>query len=837
MLAFFDNLDEPIMDGNKPNPPPFLKLPSPEQTRRLEWLKQHLADGERKARAADPALDEAQARWAEAWHARLAPGWTSLPLTVNTGGGTGAPAAWIEPDHAVRLATPLTPETPLEIWLRPPAGRLGGLKLALEPKAAADSKESPWAVAELEAEWVWPANNHGDDATKPRTQEVTFARGLSAFAGKDGDIARAIDGKPDTAWQGSLAAGAGPAVGALLFDRPVEPPKGAALRVRLRLGAGKDRAFAGRVRIEAAQGADLVAALEPVRLEPWFLLGPLPSPGLDAGLAKVYPPEQKVDLQADYEGVRDRARWHKKADFRDGARHLLVNQLHGVHGVYYLFRKIHAPRPMPLDVSLRADDAMRVWLNGEEVLSRPADEGVAGVASRFRLELQAGDNTLLVKVVNHQGAKYFTFSAEPGGAETPAPEIATILSLAGKPEGAWADQLRDWYRRQFSESHRRLFNNLASWREEQSAIDAAIPTTMIAKEREQRRETHLLHRGEYDKPGEVVQPGVLSILHPFPEGAPSNRLGLAQWIVSPDNPLTARVIVNRFWQQFFGVGLVKTAEDFGAQGERPSHPELLDWLATEFIQSGWDVKHLHRLIVTSATYRQSSRATPELIERDPENRLLARGPRFRADAEVIRDLALYAGGLLVEKIGGPSVKPYEPPGLWEAVSFNNSQKYVPDKGEGQYRRSLYTFWKRQSPPPNMLLFDAPTREYCVARRPRTNTPLQALVTLNDPQFVEAARAMAVRVLREGGPTASGRISYAFRLATARQPRDAELAVLLRTLQAQLEDFRSEEGRRRAAEFLQVGSFRAPADLDPAELAAWTTITSMILNLDETLTKG
>jgi hypothetical protein len=295
------------------------------------------------------------------------------------------------------------------------------------------------------------------------------------------------------------------------------------------------------------------------------------------------------------------------------------------------------------------------------------------------------------------------------------------------------------------------------------------------------------------------------------------------------------VVVNRFWQQYFGVGLVKTAEDFGVQGERPSHPKLLDWLATEFIDCGWDVRHVHRLIVTSATYRQSSRVTPDLLARDPENRLLARGPRFRADGEVLRDSILFVSGLLNEEYGGPSVKPYEPPGLWEAVSFNNSQKYVPDRGQAQYRRSLYTYWKRQSPPPNMLLFDAPTREFCVARRPRTNTPLQALTLLNDPQFVEAARAFACRMLREGGKETDERLAYGFQLATSRLPEPSELEVLRQLLKTELAAYRQDAG---AAEQLQsVGDYQPAREGDSAELAAWTTVASLILNLDETVTKG
>jgi hypothetical protein len=297
-------------------------------------------------------------------------------------------------------------------------------------------------------------------------------------------------------------------------------------------------------------------------------------------------------------------------------------------------------------------------------------------------------------------------------------------------------------------------------------------------------------------------------------------------LLDPEHPLTARVTVNRFWQQYFGVGLVKTAEDFGVQGERPSHPELLDWLATEFVRTGWDVRRLQKLIVTSRTYRQSSRATPELLARDPENRLLARAPRFRLDGEVVRDSALAVGGLLVDKQGGRSARPYEPPGLWEAVSFNNSQKYVPDKGEGQHRRSLYTYWKRQSPPPNMLIFDAPTREYCVVRRPRTNTPLQALVTLNDPHFVEAAKGLARRMIEQD---ATQRIPFAFRVALGRAPKTDEIKILEETYKQQLAEFHNDTS---AAEKLSGST-----STDSAELAAWITIASMIMNLDEFLTKS
>jgi hypothetical protein len=513
----------------------------------------------------------------------------------------------------------------------------------------------------------------------------------------------------------------------------------------------------------------------------------------------------------------------------------LVKDLHGVHGVYYLYRTIKVSAPQKMEVQLRADDLFRLWVNGEQVAERTAKEKVGEEPVTAVVDLKKGENKLLLKVVTQQGAAYFTFRKDMDESETVPAEIAALFAATKKFNAAQQANVRDHFRQQNSPEFKKLFQNVAKWRDEEGALERAIPTTMVAKDAEKPRETFMLMRGEYDKPGEKVGPGVPAILPPFPKDTPTNRLGLAKWLLDPSHPLTARVTVNRYWQQFFGTGLVKTTEDFGMQGEHPSHPELLDWLATEFVQSGWDVKRLQRSILTSATYRQSSKMTPELYAKDPENRLLARGPRFRVDGEVLRDSALALGGLLVQKAGGRSVKPYEPPGLWEAVSFNNSQKYVPDKGEGQWRRSLYTYWKRQSPPPNMMLFDAPTREYCVVRRPRTNTPLQALALLNDPQFVEASRAFGYRMMQEGGKTAEARIAYGFRLATARKPSKSEVQVLADVLKAQLAEF--EADKEAAEKLLTVGSWKADGDCHAAELAAWTTIASMILNLDETVTKG
>jgi hypothetical protein len=384
---------------------------------------------------------------------------------------------------------------------------------------------------------------------------------------------------------------------------------------------------------------------------------------------------------------------------------------------------------------------------------------------------------------------------------------------------------------------RQAYADLKRLREQKEELEEHIPTTMVMKEMQKPRETYVLARGDYRNKGKKVSPGVPSCLPPFPKDLPVNRLGLAKWLVSPSHPLTARVAVNRFWQSYFGTGLVKTAEDFGSQGEPPSHPELLDWLATEFVRSGWDIKAMQRLIVTSATYRQSSRVTKELLERDPENRLLARGARFRLPAETVRDNALLIGGLLDSRVGGPSVYPYQPKGLWEEMAFGDvfsGQAYTPSEGHDLYRRSMYTIWKRTVPPPSLVTFDAPDREKCTARRARTNTPLQALVLLNDPTYVEAARGLAQRALTQAGKDLVEKVRYAFRMATARFPDSRELKILQDAFNQQLVDYRRQD--KAAKLLLQVGESSTNPNLDTAELAAWTTVASIILNLDETITK-
>ncbi|HEU0090736.1 MAG TPA: PSD1 and planctomycete cytochrome C domain-containing protein [Vicinamibacteria bacterium] len=433
--------------------------------------------------------------------------------------------------------------------------------------------------------------------------------------------------------------------------------------------------------------------------------------------------------------------------------------------------------------------------------------------------IRAGGGTLTVTLEHTAGSPGSTLgrfrlsatsSANPwGGIQVPE-EIRKILDTA--PMARTAEQtkvLTDYYR-PLAASLDAPRARLAAVRRELEAIQ--IPTAMVLRERagSEPPSTLLRVRGSYMSPGERVYAATPAFLPPIPEGRPRNRLGLAYWLVDEENPLTARVAVNRSWEQLFGRGLVLTSEDFGTQGEPPTHPELLDWLATTFTSQGWSAKKLHRLMVTSATYRQSSRATPALLERDPYNRLLARGPRFRVEAETVRDIALAVSGLLSPKVGGPSVFPDQPDGVWD--NPYSKDKWTLSEGDDRYRRSLYTFVRRTAPYPMLTTFDAPSREFCTVRRVRTNTPLQALTTLNDPAFFAAAKALAGRVLREAGPEPEARAVQVFRLATARRPSEAELAPLIR--------FYRDEAARSAGD----------------DAAAWTMVANVVLNLDETMTK-
>ena len=415
--------------------------------------------------------------------------------------------------------------------------------------------------------------------------------------------------------------------------------------------------------------------------------------------------------------------------------------------------------------------------------------------------------------------------------------IAPILAKAAKDR---TDQELATLRHHFLSNHDELYQSidkeLATLRKREADATKPRGTVMVMKDVDKPRMTYVLDRGNYASPrkDQAVQPGVPAALPPLTDDAPPNRLGLARWLVRDNHPLTARVAVNRYWMMFFGNGLVASAEDFGSQGTWPSHPELLDWLAVDFVESGWNIKRMIKQLVMSQAYRRSARAFHAAHEVDPTNRYLARGPRFRLQGEFIRDTSLMTSGLMVGTIGGPSVKPYQPEGLWNEVSINTNLRFKQDHGAKLYRRSMYIYWKRSAPPPSMSIFDAPSREKCTIRRSRTNTPLQALVTLNDTQFVEAARNLAERVIKEGGESTSEQISTAYRMATSVLPSERTLDVLLQTYRTELAVFQAVP--ERAKKLLAVGESQSKLPIDEAQHAALTIVMSMILNLDETLTR-
>jgi len=485
---------------------------------------------------------------------------------------------------------------------------------------------------------------------------------------------------------------------------------------------------------------------------------------------------------------------------------------------------------------------VQIYINGQSVPADVVLDKLSAGAS-FKGDLQTGNKEWGTPFKGQLGDLRFysrrLYASEALELGLLNPLHAVLETESGRRSEDQQKWIREYFLKEVANgAEKQLQVDYESLNKGLDEINREIPSTMVMSEMDKPRETFILARGDYRNKGEQVFPNTPAVLPPLPSDVPRNRLSLAKWIVDPGNPLTARVAANHFWQMYFGLGIVKTAGDFGSQGDPPSNQDLLDWLATEFIRTKWDVKAMQRLIVTSAVYRQASKVSPELLEKDPENRLLARGPRFRLPAEMIRDNALEISGLINDKIGGPSVFPYQPKGLWEEMAFGgdfSAQKYEQSHGSDLYRRSMYTFWKRSVPYPSLNTFDAPDREKCTAQRSITNTPLQALVLMNDPTYVEAARALAERDLTEAGADDKDRIQYVFRLAMDRDPTPEEFTILDGLCKKELAHYEADKSA--AAKLLATGESKVNPKFQPAELAAWTLVASTILNMDETITKN
>ncbi|MCC6785956.1 MAG: DUF1553 domain-containing protein, partial [Planctomycetes bacterium] len=550
-----------------------------------------------------------------------------------------------------------------------------------------------------------------------------------------------------------------------------------------------------------------------IELGPWQHSGPWPGESFDDAWQRDFQPE--ID---DARGVA----WTPRADWVDGVVH---GDLPGSNAAHYLSRTLRARTRGRLEFSLGSDDAIELRVGDRILLEKKVSRAAAADQERVAVDVRPGETRILLKIVNGGGPAGFYFRViddAPSG--DPAGDLAGALTTPASARTAAQRAALEAEYRARSEALGPTRGALANFERERAALKVSRTPVLMDLPVDARRTTRLFNRGSFLDPGEPIGPGVPQHLNAFAADWPLDRRGLARWIVDPANPLTARVTVNRVWEQLFGRGIVETTEDFGQQGDPPSHPELLDWLAADFVAKGWSLKALLRGIVSSATYRQDS-TLARFADRDPYNRLLGRGPALRLPAEALRDGALATAGLLSDKKFGPSVMPPQPEGIWRVVYSGDRWQTSP--GEDARRRALYTFWRRTSPYPSLTTFDAPSREFCVVRRSRTNTPLQALVTLNDPAFVDCARALGARALREGGNADTDRLTHAFRLATSRRPDARELQRLGEHLAAERAWF--------VAHPDAAVKLAGPGD-DAAERAAWTMLGQVLLNLDEVLVK-
>lgn len=560
-------------------------------------------------------------------------------------------------------------------------------------------------------------------------------------------------------------------------------------------------------------------AVSPVANSGWEVSPPYTAKNFDEAFDTAYPAEPGVDKETGW----------KAYPLKIGVD--ASNFINKEKAAGYIRGVLSVDKDTETTLSLSSDDGLKVWLNGDLVHSIKVPRGVTTAIDRVKVKLKAGDNRIVFKVANGDGGDGLILRIGDEKTERIS-KVSQLWSDPKQDRKASAKTLVETYLELGPETDRsKGFRTALKNRTE---FENALPSTLIAKELAMPRPAHVLKRGEYNLKEDKVDREIPEVFGKLPKDLPQNRLGFAKWLTAKDHPLFARVFVNRIWQQHFGNGIVKTSEDFGSQGEWPVNPELLDFLAVQFANDGFSLKRLHKLILMSSTFRQKSTVDAVKLAKDPENRLLSRAPRFRLDAEVIRDRALAASGLLLDSDGGKGFKPYQPEGIWEAIAFldSNTSKYVRDKDLSIYRRSLYLFWKRTSPHPVMLAFDAPMREMCTVRRSVTNTPLQALVTLNEPAFVEAARVLAERVWTSSTED-SKRLDAAYQYALGRSPSAKEVDIMSKALIRYKDRFISDKSG--AESLLKVGDAPLSGKVPPQEHAAWMLLCSTLMNTDEFLT--
>ncbi len=826
--GFFNSVDQPGLYSQQPDPnrahEPFLVVPSEEQEREQARLQEELAAARAALEEPVPGEEAEAAAFRAAMLERSGVQWPPVRLQGASASG-GARMTVLEDgsvlasgpnpardDHSYTLRTDAQDLRLLLVEALPdkslPAGRIGrapnGNAVLSAVEVEAVSVADPQQRKQVSLGWTW-ADHEQPNGDFAASNVLPSGRG----AGWAVDAHNVPGGR----------------VLLLLADEPFGYAGGTEVQVRLRYQSVYANHALGRVRLSLGQIGEGGLELLPVTSSFWFVTGPFPAASGQEAWEKVYGPEQQAQLDPRQNFGFGNQTWRQDPALQDGR----VNPLPEGLNVSYLGKRLFVPGARQATFALGSDDGFRLFVRGAEVAGRQVERGAAADQDRATVDLPAGESLLCLKVVNTGGVAG-GYLRRDGSGEELVGDLLRIL-LPGTARDAEAERrIALGWRLRFSPGYAERKARVEGLQKQVAALEAALPRTMVVQELAEPRPTYLLQRGAYDQPdlSRKVERAVPAALGALPEGAPRDRRGLAQWLCAEDNPLFARVAVNRLWQQVFGQGLVRTVGDFGMQGEWPSHPELLDWLAVELRESGWDLQHVLRLIVGSATFAQSSRQRPDLRDRDPDNRWLAAFPRHRLSAEQIRDQALFVSGLLAERFGGPSVKPLQPDGLWQEVAMpqSNTRNYQAGSGDDLRRRSLYTYWKRACPPPNLMTFDAPTREFCTVQRISTNTPLQALVLWNDPQFVAAAGALADRTLAAAGDDDS-RLTDLHRRCTGRTPEPAARQALLAALGTWRERFAAAPD-----DAAKVAGAADPAAT--AERAAWILLASACLSLDATL---
>ena len=856
LYSFFNNTTEAEMDGNAKAHAPVVKVPSQEQAARLKKLAEDLAISSEKRDAPDPEMDAAQLAFEQEW-SETSRRWKIITPEQLTSSGGATFEAQADGSHLATGPNPVKDTYTLTTVIDGAtyhALRLEGLLDASMPGSGPGrSANSNVVLSEVQAQVVGvdqELNDIGDPIS------ITFS---GAWADHEQDkfpVGAAIDGDITTTDKGWAVAGFDrkePRTAIFSSDEPFGSEGMVRLTVRFLFESQFSQHAFGRVRFALAEQAhpeaeELVwiddhqnnggVTTTGTAKRDWdWVTGP-DHPVHSGERSRLQVVDQDRVIQHFFHGASNTRTVH------EGDRFYAWVWIDDEQPTKTVMLQFHSNNSWD-HRSFWGEDLINFGGLGVDVVAHRPMGPLPATGQWVRLEVDATHVGLAPGAVidgfaftQFGGKAYWDDAGILGYGEKQQlePLLSTPIELRSDKD---AQKIRRWFRERHSPDYPVLLEEIQTLEKESASINGMIPTTLVAAERMDRRPARLLNRGQYDHPvGDPIDPDVPAFLPPLPDDFPKNRLGLARWLTDPQHPLLARVTVNRIWQQLFGTGIVLTAEDFGSQGEWPSHPELLDWLARDFVDDGWDLKRFIRSLMMTETYCQQSRFTELDRTQDPDNRLLARGPRFRMDAEMIRDQALFLSGQMVEKMGGPSVKPYQPDGLWKAVGYSgsNTVKFNKDSGDKLYRRSIYTFWKRTSPPPYLAILDAPNRETCVVRRERTNTPMQALLLLNDIQYVECFRHMAARIHRDHpGKGDPEKLEQLWRTATGRTPEANELAEISEFLTEMLSYFGT--NIEAANQLLSVGDSPTGDAIDPAEHAAWTMVCSLIMNLDEVVTKG